>query len=282
MQVDPGIWPAQSDPSQLETIILNLALNARDAMPNGGNLEISCANATDSEFTPNNNEPLDTTEFIRIAVADNGVGMTTETRRQAIDPFFTTKGVGEGSGLGLSMACGFVMQSGGHLEIESKEGVGTKITMFLPRSEELAAPARDDGSEVAMLGNGETVLVVEDDAEVRVFARRTLESLGYRVVEAKDVSNAQQILEGSQGVDLVLTDVILPGGTSGLEIARDLRHSRPELPVALMSGYSDIAAEEGKFAGQEFVLLNKPFQRPELAKTLRSVLNQSALSSRAS
>ncbi len=271
---DPDTWPAQADPGQLETAILNLALNARDAMPNGGQLVIRCANVTRNGVTEDRGDLLAGGEFVSITVSDNGEGMNADTRKRAIDPFFTTKGVGQGSGLGLSMVYGFVMQSGGHLDIESEEHAGTTITMLLPRAKAPPPSSRTETADDNMQGNGETVLVVEDNPEVRELARRMLESLGYRAIEAATVAEAQVHLDQGVKVDLVLSDVVLPGGASGLEFARELMQSRPDLPVALMSGYPDVTETGKGEADLEIILLNKPFQRAELAAILHRLLGR--------
>ena len=270
LHTESGVWPAKLDPGQMETAILNLAINARDAMPNGGKLDLSCANATKKDFKTKPEAELQEMDFVAISVSDSGTGMSDETRNKAIDPFYTTKGVGEGSGLGLSMVYGFVMQTGGHFEIDSSEGAGTKVTMFLPRSRDKTPEVRSNVSATAMAGPGETVLLVEDNADVRTLARKTLQDLGYEVVDFGNVADARKELEN---VDLVLTDVILTGGVSGLDFAREINETRPDLPVVLMSGYPDVLAVGDGPIHQGFVFLSKPFQRAELASTLRRLLD---------
>ena len=274
LESEDQVWLVACDPGQLETAILNLALNARDAMPNGGSLTIRCAKATKDDFRERHRGDLGETDFVRITVSDTGLGMTEETRMKAFDPFYTTKGVGEGSGLGLSMVYGFVMQTGGHLEIDSAQGAGTTVTMFLPRSR--AVPGPGDTAEAPELpkGNGETILVVEDDAEVRVFAKKALETLGYQVVDVGNAADAREALAGLRGFELVLTDVVLPGGASGFDLARELARDRPDLPVVMMSGYPETVVSHSDVDGQTFVLLDKPFRRARLAKTVRHMLDQ--------
>lgn len=270
LDIPNAIWRVLTDPSQLETALLNLGVNARDAMPEGGSLTIRCENATQRDFHEDHEAELEETDFVLISITDTGEGMSAETQRRATDPFFTTKRVGEGSGLGLSMVYGFVMQTGGHLEIESAEGAGTKVKIFLPRSRADAGLQHADEQPEPVRGSGESILLVEDDAEVRSFARRTLQGLGYRVVDVGTVNAAHRALAGAQAFDLVLSDVVLPGGASGLDLAQELRRTHPGLPVVLMSGYPNLVAERESGAAERFVLLNKPFQRAQLAEAVRN------------
>ncbi|MDJ0824734.1 MAG: cache domain-containing protein [Rhodobacter sp.] len=274
LRCDDPVWPAETDPGQLETALLNLALNARDAMPQGGTLTVRCAKTERAAFQQNYEGGLDESDFVLISVSDTGEGMSEETRTKAIDPFFTTKGVGEGSGLGLSMVYGFVMQTGGHMDIESAEGAGTTVTLYLPRSRTVAQSNGTAEPLDPQGGVGEAVLVVEDDAEVRTFVTRTLQGLGYRVTDVGRVSDARAAIAAEPGFDLVLTDVVLPGSASGLDFALELSGAHPELPVLLMSGYPEAMAANDDTGGHPLVLLNKPFQRTELATAVRRALDQ--------
>ena len=273
LELEAELWTAKVDPGQLETALLNLSLNARDAMPDGGRLEIKCANAPRKEFTNGAEADISETEFVRISVSDNGIGMSAETREMAIDPFYTTKGVGEGSGLGLSMVYGFAVQSGGHLEIKSAMGEGTTMSIFLPRSKEPVPIDLGGKSGKPEIGRGETILVLEDDPAVRTLVRKTIEGLGYLVVDVANLADARKALDEHRDVSLVLSDVVLSGGENGLKFAREIKETRPELPVALMSGYPDTQAADKDINAQGFPLLSKPFQQSELASTLRALLD---------
>ncbi len=270
-EVEPGTWPAHADPGQLEASILNLTLNARDAMPNGGLIVISSRNAAPDEVKSDSREAPDG-GFVAISVRDTGAGMSEETREKAVEPFYTTKGVGEGSGLGLSMVYGFMRQSGGFLGIDSAPGKGSTITMYLPRATAAAQPAPSPKAPPVGTGRGEMILVVEDDPAVRNQAETSLESLGYRVVAAEDVPAARAALQAHPDIALVLTDVVLPGGESGTDLLTELAQNRPELPVCLMSGYPQPALEADALGPIDPPLLNKPFRRSELAQRVSSHL----------
>lgn len=276
VSIDQGreIWPARVDPGQLEAALLNLSLNARAAMPKGGRLVIGCRNVRHPTSIPEGDPRRGEHDFVCLSVSDNGMGMTAETQKRAVDPFYTTKEVGEGSGLGLSMIYGFAMQTGGDLKIESEVGVGTTVSLFLPRSIEAPEFVASNVSAEVKSGSGETILVVEDDGEVRVLVRRSLEKLGYLVVDAETVANARRVLDQAGEVDLVLTDVVLPGGLSGLEFAREIAKTHPNLPVVSMSGYPEYSSKTNTLSA-ETVHLNKPFQGSELASTIRSFLDRS-------
>ncbi len=270
-EVAPGAWPALADPGQLEAAILNLTLNARDAMPRGGPIVISARNAEPGEVKSEGIDPPGG-DFVAVAIRDTGAGMSAETREKAVEPFYTTKGVGEGSGLGLSMVYGFMRQSGGYLDIDSELGVGTTITMYLPRAELGADRAQEPVTRAAGEGQGELILVVEDDLDVRAQAQRSLESLGYRVVAAEDVTTARAALTAHRGIALVLTDIVLPGGMSGADLLAELKQSHPNLPVCLMSGYPRSALDDEPPSDPDPPILNKPFSRGELAERIAGLL----------
>ncbi|MDJ0820564.1 MAG: PAS domain-containing protein [Paracoccaceae bacterium] len=274
LEIEDDIWLARADPYHLEAALLNLALNARDAMPGGGTLAITCKNAVGADFADAHDKTLADAPFVAITVSDSGTGMAPEVLERATDPFFTTKAVGSGSGMGLSMVYGFALQSDGHMQIDSKEGTGTTVTLFLPRFEQPSTAARPAKGAPARPDNRKTVLVVEDSREVRTLTIRILETSGYHVVSAKNVQDAKRILDDHPAIDLVLSDVMLPGGKSGLDLACELGETRPELPVVLISGYPNAVEKLQGASRDDLVLLNKPFQKADLIATLENVLRQ--------
>jgi len=210
---------------------------------------------------------------VMLAVTDTGVGMAEAVLERAFEPFFTTKDVGEGSGLGLSMVYGFAKQSKGHVTIDSKAGKGTAVKLYLPRSNDAAVQAGRAMTEQIPHGRGEVVLVIEDDPDVRELAAGILDSLGYRVITAPTVDSARTVLKKNNRIDLVLSDVVLPAGTSGPAFAREARAQRPDLKVVFMSGYVGEAVTRNGLPEPDTVLLSKPFQRHEMAEALRSALD---------
>ena len=271
-QADTDLCNALADPGQVENALLNLAINARDAMPEGGKLTIECSNARLDETHVAENPETDVGDYVVLAVSDEGTGMTPRVLGHAFEPFFTTKDVGKGSGLGLSMVYGFAKQSGGHATIDSEEGQGTTVKLYLPRAEQAFLPPAKVLDGQAPSGRGELVLVVEDDRDVRVLAVRMLEGLGYRVIAAAEAESARAVL-GQEQVDLVLCDVVLQGGVSGPEFAEAAQRHDPDIKVIFMSGYAAEATESNSILGLGRVLLNKPFRRGELAKVLREALD---------
>jgi len=270
------MWRIEADPHQLESAILNLAVNARDAMTEGGRLVIETAAARLGPGDAADGEEVVAGPYVAISVSDTGTGMNEDTRQRAVEPFFTTKEVGKGTGLGLSMVYGFVKQSGGHLRIDSEEGRGTAIHIYLPR---LSPDAIEEEQEAAAAaprgGDGETILVCEDDDDVRSYTIELLGELGYRVLEAHDgASTLQLIEEDGRRIDLLFTDVVLPGAMSGAELARRARELRPGLKVLFTSGYArDTIVHEGRLdPGIE--LVTKPFAFAELAGRIRDVLDR--------
>ena len=219
---EAGLWSCTVDPVQFENVILNLVLNSRDAMPTGGRLSIACANCTACPHVEGA-----TGDFITLTVADNGSGITEEILGQVFDPFFTTKDVGKGSGLGLSMVYGFAMQSGGAVEIHSEVGEGTQVVIHLPKSSGPRSTETEKEIVTAQpLGHGETILVVEDDPHVQALSLMLLERLGYKTLSASDGASALDLLEDDERVDLLFTDVALPGGMSGVKLADEALHRR--------------------------------------------------------
>ncbi len=262
-----NLWDALVDPLQLESAILNLCINARDAMPDGGVVSIEFANvclAADDKNGPRG-------EYVMVCVADTGTGMDEATIARAFEPFFTTKEIGKGSGLGLSMVYGFVTQSKGRVEIESRLGQGTRIKLYLPRAKEARAAQREDPAEDVVIGN-ERILLVEDDDLVRVQVASELRELGYRVVTARNGYEALQLVREKEPFDLLFTDVVMPGGMNGRQLAEAVRAVAPALPVLYTSGNPDIVlGEEGRLASG-VNLLRKPYRRRELAAKLREAL----------
>jgi len=264
----PAALPAaHADATQLDTALVNLALNARDAMPRGGEITLS-AHEVDISYA-HGQDGLPPGRYVVFRVSDTGLGMTPETLARAVEPFFTTKEVGRGSGLGLSMVYGFARQSGGQLLIDSRLGYGTRVELFLPASRHAAAGATGAG-HVPRQGQGETVLVVEDEREVRGIAEAFLRSLGFRTCAVGNAADALALLRGDRTVELLFTDVMLGEGMDGYALARAARSLRPSLPILLASGYTDAvvrADDEG------FELLRKPYRREQLADALQRVLS---------
>lgn len=269
------LWPVHVDSGQLESAILNLAVNARDAMPDGGRLTIEACNVTveDDESGYRGGE-IAAGGYVLIRVTDTGQGMSPDVLERVFEPFFTTKGVGRGTGLGLSQVYGFVRQSGGAINIESAPGTGTTIEIHLPRGDASAAgtprPQGQAGDEPER--GGETILVVEDDDDVRHVTVETLNDLGYRVLVAHDGVEARRILAGSEPIDLLFTDIVMPNGVTGTMLARETMSARPEIAILLTSGYSaDEHFDEGDPVA-ELPLLRKPFRTQDLSRALRSAL----------
>lgn len=271
----PGLWSASADPGQVENALLNLAINSRDAMPQGGKLTIECMNVTlDQAYVTENPEAL-AGDLVVLAVSDTGTGtgMSAEIQARVFEPFFMTKEVGQGSGLGLSMVYGFTKQSGGHVSIYSEEGRGTTVKLYLPRSELAVEDTSPEVEAAIPIGAGETVLVIEDDEDVRVLAADTLKGLGYCVIAVAAAAPARDVLASDTPVNLILSDVILPGGTSDPEFAEEIRATHPSLEIIFMSGYpAEAANKRNGFLRSNRVLLNKPFQRRQLAEAVREIL----------
>ena len=269
---DPDLWIASADPGQVENALLNLAINARDAMPSGGRLSIECTNARLDEAFVARNPDASEGDFVVLSVTDSGTGMAQDVQERALEPFFTTKPVGQGSGLGLSMIYGFAKQSGGHLAIESETARGTRVQLYLPRAAETAELDGAETGDPVARGQGERILVIEDDEDVRAVTTEMLESLGYEVVSVPTASEALALLQGGSVVSLVLSDVVLPGGMSGPDFAVTAREQHPRLPIVFMSGYLAEMGSREDVIGTDAVLLTKPFRRKELAAAVRQLL----------
>lgn len=273
LRLDEQLWNTLVDPVNLENALLNLAINARDAMEGRGVLTIEAGNAVlDGEYAALHPE-VTPGQYVHLSVSDTGSGMTPEVAQKAFDPFFTTKPEGRGTGLGLSMVYGFVKQSGGHIRIDSEVGRGTSIQVFLPRSlqseDTLVHP-----EAAPVTGGSEMVLVAEDDESVRDTVVAMLNDLGYRVLKAKDAQAALTIIESGMHIDLLFTDVVMPGPLQSTELARKARERMPHLAVLFTSGYSENAiTAEGRLAA-DIELLSKPYSRETLARKVRAVLEQ--------
>jgi PAS domain S-box-containing protein len=269
-----GLWRAHVDPNQLENAILNLAVNARDAMPQGGQLTIETANTFLDDTYASSQSEVVPGQYVMVAVSDNGMGMTKEVMEKAFDPFFTTKEIGQGTGLGLSQVYGFVKQSGGHVKIYSEVGDGTTVKIYLPRyhaagdeeSVEQAAP-------IAPRASGEVILVVEDDPDVRGYSVESLTELGYRVLEAANGAQGLQLLAAHPEIKMLFTDVGLPGGMNGRQLADAARAQRPGLKVLFASGYARNAIVHDGRLDPGVELISKPFTHAALAARVRDILD---------
>jgi len=269
-----GLWPCEVDPTQLENAILNLAINARNAMPGGGKLTIEAANARlDDDYAAAQADVLPG-HYVSLSVTDDGKGMSAKVLKHAFEPFFTTAEVGKGSGLGLSMVYGFVKQSGGHVTIYSEERCGTTVRMYLPRLRAATASAAPGQlPQPDYMARGETVLVVEDDVEVRSLAVALLADLGYGVLEAGHGQAALDLLTENPRINLLLTDMVLPGEISGGVLAAKARKIQPGIRVIYMSGYTENAINRLGEMQDGAIALQKPFRRAELAHKLRQALD---------
>ena len=267
-----GLWPTLGDANQLENALLNLAINARDAMPQGGRLAIETANARPGD-AGGVGEPPTAGDHVRIAVSDTGMGMSAEVAARVFEPFFTTKPLGQGTGLGLSMLYGFIKQSGGHVHLDTAPGRGTTVRLYLPRHHQSTEHAADEAADpAAHAAAGGTVLLVEDEQLVRDLATETLEALGYRVLQAADGDAALRALHSAERVDLLVTDVGLPG-MNGRQLADAAREHRPGLKVLFITGYAHTAAPEAADAlGPGMALIGKPFALDALAAKVRDMI----------
>jgi len=267
IEVESDIGKLVADANQLESALLNLAVNARDAMPDGGRLIISATRVVIEE----SDIDLKSGSYIAIAVRDTGVGMPPEIIDKVFDPFFTTKPIGQGTGLGLSMIYGFAQQSGGAVRIDSIPDKGTSITLYLPSSQNSPEQEASQPKAEAVEGSGQAVLLVEDDDSVRMLISEVLTSLSYRVHEAADASIAVPILQGSTAIDLMISDVGLPGMT-GRQLAEVARQHRPELPILFVTGYAENAMTKASFLGTNMAMISKPFSIDALAAKINEMI----------
>jgi CheY-like chemotaxis protein len=272
-----GLWRTHVDAHQLENALVNLAVNARDAMPNGGKMTIETANCyLDEAYVSGFTEPVAPGQYIMIAVADTGCGMDQSALERAFEPFFTTKGVGKGTGLGLSQVYGFVRQSAGHVRIYSELDEGTTVKIYLPRhfgDEEHAEEI--DGSGVASHATGaETILVVEDDDALRTYSVEVLNDLGYSVLAAANAAAALDILGRGHEVDLLFTDVVMPGGVNGRQLADEAVLRQPRLKVLFTTGYTRNAIVHQGRLDPGVEMIGKPFTFQELGTKIRALLDR--------
>jgi signal transduction histidine kinase/ActR/RegA family two-component response regulator len=274
--LDAQVWPVKVDPGQLENAILNLAINARDAMPDGGIIEISSRNVIvepDAEGPPGR-EALRPGEYAVLEIADTGTGMSPDILKRVFEPFFTTKDVGTGSGLGLSMVYGFVKQSEGHVSVTSTVGNGTTVHLYFPRTQAaLEKVSLTDGGTTDIQGGGETILVVEDNKEVRATAVEILGSLGYRALEAANGHQALEKFIQHPDIALVFSDVMLPGGLLGATLATKLRERCPGLKVLLTTGFTESSIMHRGLLDGSLEVLNKPYKVEDLARRVRAILD---------
>jgi signal transduction histidine kinase len=274
IQVTPqrDAWPAMIDPSQLSTALLNLAVNARDAMPEGGRLMIETSNVVLDDAAAKANPEITPGSYVLVSVTDNGAGIPAAIRDKVFEPFFTTKQVGKGTGLGLSMVYGFAKQSGGHVTITSEEGRGTTVRIYLPRTGEDGAGTEQPEHRVAARSGNETILVVEDDDMVRTSVIRQLESLGYRTLAAGNGAEALALVDQGLQFDLLFTDIVMPGGINGAELGREVARRRPGVKMLYTSGYSEDGIVHHGRLDPGIVLLGKPYRKLDLARKIRGVL----------
>ena len=268
-----GLWLANVDSTQVDDALVNLAINARDAMPDGGTLTIETSNIHLDEDYAAGHVEVRPGEYVMLAVSDTGTGMSQEVIERAFEPFFTTKEEGQGTGLGLSQVFGWVKQSGGHIKLYSELGHGTTIKLYLPRAES-EFEAKPAASDLGTPKGDETILVVEDNPNVRKTVVRQLHDLGYKTIEADNGAKALELTRGGLEFDLLLTDVIMPGGVTGYQLADELRADRPDLKILFTSGYTELAASNGSSARND-PLLSKPYRKQDLGRAVRSALDAS-------
>ena len=264
------LWCTRLDPVQLEAALLNLAVNARDAMPQGGVLTIETTNVEIPEVAEPTGDGVPPGRYVRLCVSDTGIGMEPDVAKRAFEPFFTTKEVGHGTGLGLSQVYGFVTQSGGHVAVDTRPGEGARFTIHLPRCEPAAPTLWPEAGDADVPTGDETILVVEDDSGVRDLAVMMIGDFGYRVLAAPDGPTALKLLRHGEPVDLLFSDVVMPGGINGFELVRKARELRGDLKALITSGYVNVRIDED---GPKLPVLAKPYSRSELAHRLRRVLD---------
>jgi signal transduction histidine kinase/ActR/RegA family two-component response regulator len=267
--LEKNLWAVMIDPTQLELVILNLAINSRDAMPHGGRLTIATKNIGASDY--GRPAGLPTGDYIAISVSDTGTGMTREVAAKAFEPFFSTKEIGKGTGLGLSQVLGFAQQSGGEVRIGTGLGQGTTVTLFLPRTHEALSRVVVEGGKAPQDGQAAKILVVDDDADVRDFTARALETLNYQVLEADNGRIALDLLRAKDAVDLVLIDLVMPG-MNGRQLATRIRAGDAEQKILFMTGYDDLSGTDDPFAAE--MVIKKPFKLVELAATVEHALGE--------
>jgi PAS domain S-box-containing protein len=268
-----GLWPAIGDPTQVDDALVNLAINARDAMRGGGTLTLETQNVELDEDYAAHHVEVTPGEYVMLAVSDTGTGMAPDVIARAFEPFFTTKEEGQGTGLGLSQVFGWIKQSGGHIKIYSELGHGTTVRLYLPRAQAEAEGVKAEPKAVTTPRGDETILVVEDNPNVRKTVVRQLHDLGYQTVEADSGVQALQLVRDGLSFDLLLTDVIMPGGITGYQLADQLRAEHPDLKVLFTSGYTELAVT-GDQPGRKDALLSKPYRKQDLARAVRAALGK--------
>ncbi|MGU3539707.1 ATP-binding protein [Methylobacterium sp. A54F] len=268
-----GLWPTLIDPTQLENALLNLCINARDAMPNGGRITVETGNRwVDRDYAARHDLPEG--QYLSVCVTDTGTGMPPEIVARVFEPFFTTKPLGEGTGLGLSMIYGFARQSGGQVRIQSEVGLGTTVCLYLPRhhGEAEVEDIEREATRLGRVGRGETVLVVDDEPSVRMLVAEVLEDMGYTVVEAADGAAGLKVLRSDARIDLLVTDVGLPGGVNGRQMADAARERRPDLKVLFITGYAEAAVIADGRLGPGMQVLTKPFAMDALGARIKGLI----------
>ena len=274
LKLNPALDISNIDRAQFEAAVLNLVVNARDALPSGGRIIIETANVDLDESYTELNPDVVPGAYAMVAVSDNGVGIGAPVLPHVFEPFFTTKEVGKGSGLGLSQVYGFAKESGGHVSIYSEIGSGTTVKLYVPKSIEAYREAdKRSVKPRETAGGDETVLVVEDDDVVLITASETVTDLGYQVLVAHDGREALQILKGSRKIDLLFSDIVMPGGINGVQLAIEARRLKPSLKVLLTSGYTAAVLTDKHGLPKEFPVLGKPYRRDQLAANLREIIN---------
>ena len=267
-------WPVLSDPNELENAILNLALNSRDAMPNGGKLTVAVEGQTLLERRGFNHPELPPGDYVVVSVTDTGKGMPTDIAERAFEPFYTNKDFGQGSGLGLSMVFGFARQSGGEVILLSEPEHGTRVSIYLPRHHGATPDTEKLRGRISPPEGKEHILIVEDETAVRTYTARVLQELGYQVTTAEDAAKALTLIGANNFFDLVLTDIEMPGNLNGLEFATAIQQQQPQMRILLMSGYPDKAIGQTGNLEDSFEMLNKPFEKQALAERVRELLDR--------
>lgn len=270
------LWPTRADATQLQTAVLNLALNAQDAMPDGGKIFLETRNMVLDDSYVAQEIGIEVGNYIRLSINDTGEGMSSDTRRRAMEPFFTTKPVGKGTGLGLSMVYGFVKQSGGHITIYSEIGQGTTVSLYFPASMDAVTEASDTTDTVEEyqdIGKGRLVLLVEDEPRVMRLSETRILAFGFKCVTARTGDAAWQILQDRDDISVVFTDLVMPGKMSGHDLALRIAAEKPDVRVLMTSGFSESVLRGGRI-GAEFAILRKPYRQAELAQALHAVLEE--------
>lgn len=276
LNLDKDLWLAEADPSQLQDALLNLCINARDAMPNGGSLMIATANISLDESYCAENVEVVPGDYVMMAVTDTGTGMPKEVLSRAFEPFFTTKTPDKGSGLGLSMVYGFVKQSRGHVKIYSEVGYGTSIKIYLPKSTaKVHAPEREAITISTPPVGSETILIVEDNDALRRVAKLQLSEMGYKILEASTARDALHLIEaGQEKVDIVFTDIVMPGGMNGFQLAEEISRKRPQARILFTSAFALKAGTPAEGLSVNTNFIGKPYRMQELARKIREILDK--------